>query len=313
MAEYLIAGNYGDKVHTNIHSELIRRTDRGYFLIKPAKTKPVRLLHVKNWLGPKTLSLDSLSNVLLDIPGFDGRQRSGTYIIEPLRAGLGHSVGRVARPTMGWGAALATIDNETQRVIANRIRYSVHLHERLLELGNTIDLVRENLPVFGNSTRDILMVACLEVEALFKLLMFKDYQAERGNIERYWRVSKHAKLPDYIVSLAEAPELGEIRPFSEWSDEGEVSYRPLPWYQAYNLAKHNAVRGNEVANLEHALTAICAGVVLINALQGSHGLTLSKRVIESFRGSFQMIGKPSWSPGDYYYKVPGQDLQITPL
>ena len=196
-------------------------------------------------------------------------------------------------------------------VYLDRIRNILHLYEKLVEFGRIVDLAPGNLEVHGNATRDLLVLACFEVEALFKLLIYEDFQTARGNISVYWRVSESAKLPDYSVSFRDMHSIGPLTPFSGWGN-GETKYVPLPWYQSYNSIKHNSIEGNGPATLANILEAIAECYVLLSALnmptfqqQGNN-----KRLMDTFRGSFEMVSAAQWTAGEHYWKAPGKALRF---
>jgi hypothetical protein len=245
------------------------------------------------------------------IPSHHGRQRTGVYNIEPLQTKLGCKTGRVSRPVYGWGSLAAFRDTpHTETVYADRVRQSIHQYEKLLKFGGLVDLTPSNLGVYGSETRDLLLIACLEAEALFKMLMFENFQSEKGNIATYWQISGPAKLPEYELRFPEIPNIPSLRPFSAWAGQGASSYSPLRWYRAYNGIKHGATEGNTPATLECAMEAIAACFILISAIgrpPGMHG-ALTKRVNEAFREAFILDSRPSWSPGESYWMLPGKPL-----
>lgn len=314
----MVARNEGGSVFSGfLDTELLVKTERGIYLtsVKTEK-RPINLLHVADRLGDKDTRLDEIGRQLLLIPACHGRQRAGVYNIEPLQTKLGCKNGRVRRPVFGWGSASAFQDTpHAEKVYADRVRQSIHLYEKLLKFGGLIDLTHSNLGVYGSETRDLLLIACLEAEALFKMLMFDDFQSEKGNIAIYWKISSPAKLPEYELRFPEIPYISSLRPFSAWEGQGASSYSPLRWYKAYNNIKHGATEGSMPATLECAMEAIAACFILLSAI-GMHSqrhATLTKKVGDAFREAFILDNRPSWSPGESYWMLPGKQLCFTPI
>lgn len=318
MLEYLVARNEGGEVFSSLtDTELLLKTERGIYLtsVKTEKS-PINFLHVANRLGDAGTPLDEISRELLLIPAKYGKQRTGVYNIEPLKTKLGCKTGRVRRPVYGWGSSAAFRDTpHTDKVYADRVRQSIHLYEKLLRFGGLVDLTQSNLGVYGSETRDLLLIACLEAEALFKMLIFENFQSERGNIAIYWQISGPAKLPEYELRFPEIPSIPSLRPFSAWEGQGASSYSPLRWYQAYNEIKHGATEGSTPATLKCAMEAIAACFILLSAIGRApftHA-TLTKRVNDAFGEAFILDSRPSWSPGESYWLLPGRPLRFTPI
>lgn len=314
MAEYLAAINLGSK-NLSLDNSLLRRTQNGIYLVKPNTEKsPVYFFHIAERLGDADISLQEMEQRLLQIPGWNKNVRSGTYCIEPLQTKLGYKLGRIARPVQGYAGASAFDEaDDFTNVYFDRMRHVIHLFEKLLDFGRSVDLTPPNMQVHGNATRDLLIVACFEVEALFKLMIFEDFQTTRGNISVYWRASEAAKLPEYQVTFPDVPTIGPIVPFAQWRSDRASGYTPLTWYQSYNTIKHNAIEGNAPATLANVLNALAACYVLLTAL---HPPTIIrqisyKRLLDTYRQSFALVSKPEWSAGQHYWKAPTLPLRFS--
>jgi hypothetical protein len=125
----------------------------------------------------------------------------------------------------------------------------------------------ENLHVFGHEIRQLLVLACNEVEAQCKAVLRANGYAPRaanGGLRRltmrdYFRVSQPLRLDEWRVTLAVYP-LPPISPFAEWVG----NFVQLPWYGAYNAVKHDreiAFHEATLANLIDAMSAVCVLVV----------------------------------------------------
>lgn len=110
------------------------------------------------------------------------------------------------------------------------------------------------------------MRTCVEVEANLTAILLENGYAKRGGgnltmrdyrlIEHSHRLSSfEAKLP-----LWRGPDRVR-RPFAPWASKTTA----LPWYRAYNAAKHDRHASFHRANFESLLDAMCALVVLLSA------------------------------------------------
>jgi len=185
------------------------------------------------------------------------------------------------------------------KIYSDRLRQIIHIYEKLVNFSRLVDLEQPNLSVYGSETRYLLLMSCLEVEALFKMLMFEDFQNTKGNIFKYWRIAGVARLPEYTLRFPEFPGVSPVTPFLDWSGDGSLSYAPLKWYQAYNSAKHNATEGNAVATLKFAIEAIAACFILLSANSLSPDFT-TKRLSSYFGQIFVLERSPEWSLGEHY-------------
>lgn len=77
----------------------------------------------------------------------------------------------------------------------------------------------------------------------------------------YKRIDPTHHLSSYQVKVPYWDGNKNIRsPFSAWAQK-----KPLPWYQAYNMTKHNRHTGFQEAKFDHLIDACCAVIVLLSA------------------------------------------------
>jgi len=118
------------------------------------------------------------------------------------------------------------------------------------------------------------MRTCIEVEANFKAILRenaftpiynKGDKKGRLRTEEYWNINDYRKinkshhLYDYF---AEFPfwrgTQSKYQPFASWQ-----SSTTLPWYQAYNVSKHDRDNKFESANFENLLNAFTGLFILV--------------------------------------------------
>lgn len=103
----------------------------------------------------------------------------------------------------------------------------------------------------------ILILACTEVESVFKLICHAIEGKDVGDIGEYKRIilSRYPKIVNATVSVS---RLGEnIQPFSEWAAS------PLSWWFAYQQVKHNRGSHFSFASYRNAVNAIAALYIAI--------------------------------------------------
>src|SRR5262249_43052612 len=147
-------------------------------------------------------------------------------------------------------------------VLHSRARSTGQLHALIQELDQICRVVHpsgNNLDAYGHAIRNILLLACMEVEAHWKLLLCENAYAvqERNfNTKHYIKLLEPMKLDEFTVALNHYPWLEPICPFRRWAEPN--TSRTLGWYSAYNDTKHDRERHFAEATLGRALTAVTA-------------------------------------------------------
>lgn len=110
----------------------------------------------------------------------------------------------------------------------------------MLDVFRTVEPVTPNLQTYGHQIRQLLILACNEVETQTKGILKANNCPGAGknmNIkDDYFKLAKPMKLSAWKVRLASYPDYPELVPFAAWSGP---DYQPLPWYRAYNDTKHD--------------------------------------------------------------------------
>ena len=148
---------------------------------------------------------------------------------------------------------------QAQSVMAARL-----LCERLVEIFGTIEPSQENLSAFGHRIRDVLVLACMEVESAWSAVLHANgFQKDRLTTNDYVKLCGPMLLSDFTILSSQFPIIEPFRPFSGWDDAQPTE--SLPWYSAYNSTKHDRERNFQHATLEHAIHAVGAVLVMIHA------------------------------------------------
>lgn len=103
----------------------------------------------------------------------------------------------------------------------------------------------------------ILILACTEVESVFKLICGATEGKEVGDIGEYKRIllSRYPKIVDATVTVSRLGE--DIQPYSEWT-AGSLS-----WWSAYQQVKHSRGSHFSFASYRNAVNALAALYIAI--------------------------------------------------
>lgn len=197
------------------------------------------------------------------------------------------------------------VSNEFQQ----DIRAYRNIQNSLDELFNYIEPSEINFLSFGHKIRELLILACTEVEyLLLKMLVDNGYIEKKiYNTHDYIKCKDILKLDNFEVQLNQYPNLGTFKPFSSW--ECLSPTKSIPWYDAYNSVKHN--RGDNIAqaNIEHLLNAVAAIHILLESQYGNKIFTKWQSLTED-RSMFNTFRAPTWELREITAPVLEQVYQV---
>jgi hypothetical protein len=206
--------------------------------------------------------------------------------------GPGQFYPRVARPQAGRLIVLRDQDND----------YIVTARSQLLALTRQLGLICETIhpcedtfDAFGHSIRNLLILACTEVETHWRgVLAANNFRREQYSTRHYVLLQRAMKLSDYAVRFPFFPWLAPVNPFKDWGKSGKPT-QELRWYDAYNGVKHNREQEFKRATLRHVFEAITACLIMMDA-------QFSGRVFidGELRSFFHISARPTWPLADYY-------------
>lgn len=188
--------------------------------------------------------------------------------------------------------------DKSPNALEERVISSGQLHALIVQLEQVCRVIHpkiDNFSAYGHDLRNILLVACTEVEAQCKSILRTNGRKENEarSMTDYFLLNAAMKLDEYVVSLSYCPWLEPLKPFQGWlSDKPSQS---LPWYNAYNQVKHDREAYFSQATLGNALSAVTACFVMLCAQYGRH-FALSGEAGE--RAFFNLIGSPDWPPSE---------------
>jgi hypothetical protein len=214
---------------------------------------------------------------------------------------------RMWRPLVCTGSLTQTVSQEkrNESFIALRI-----LLNRLEDIFETVEPTESNSSVYGHKIREILLLACMEVESSWSaVLRENNYVTTKRNLDTtdYIKLNKPMLLDGYELKLRAYPNFRTFTPFKDW--DANKPTQSLDWYDAYNQTKHNREENLKLSTLDNAIKAVGAAVVMYHAQFGFRS-GLTENSDQEIRNFFNIItvGFEKYEK-DYY--IPKIDLNLT--
>lgn len=197
-------------------------------------------------------------------------------------------------PRTNKGNSLLSVSNFMLPSVINEVRAFNNLEKLMNNIFDVLDPSQSNKSAFGHKIRELLILACTEVEyLLLNFLKDNNYESRR----KYYTTSDYCEakdllsLDEFTVNLTMHPELGELAPFKGWSKDRATG--SLSWYSAYNSVKHDRGGNFHLATFGEAINAMAAIYILLVAQHGEDifDSSLSKR----YESSFVIKNQPKWA------------------
>ncbi|WP_230629324.1 hypothetical protein [Sphingomonas sp. Leaf37] len=257
--------------------------------VENPKAYPQTWTAVTAGVDPAKAIVDHLENI-----------RGEGWMIQPLNIPPGRYFPRIARPYLRSDEGFPAPFYGGTEFPHERASASIQigsLADRLRMCFQVVGPSAPNFNVFGSEFRNILLLACTEVEAQWKgILRANSYlphkDQKRWTTADYVKLEPALRLGDYAVEFPEYPWLSPIAPFRGWDASNPSA--SLPWYAAYNLVKHDRELNGESATLIRSLEAVAAAVVVGVAQFGISFVRSAPR----WRDLFQIHEHPEWPIGD---------------
>jgi hypothetical protein len=224
----------------------------------------------------------------------------GTCPFHKLALVPGHYYPRIARPYMqkptdglGWNPN-GRVEGSAIAVARGQLATLVRQLERICQ---AIHPAPDNLGTYGHDIRNLLILACAEVESHWRGVLAKNaFARDRRSTRDYVALQAVMKLDAFAVSFPDYPWLLPVRPFEHWGSGG-MPTQELAWYDAYNAAKHDRESNFSRATLGHVFEAVGACAIMVVAQYGvAFGFGRDQALLTFFR--FATV--PSWSLSEIY-------------
>jgi len=178
----------------------------------------------------------------------------GFELIEKKRLDIGWKYKHIWKPLMN-----IHIEKEldiTQVELFHSKRDLGILIQKLQEILLFIEPSEDGLKAYSHKIRELLFLACSDLESTLKKYKF----AKNERMKDYIEILKFVDLTKYKISLVGYAKPYKCSPFENWNkDEAAKS---LPWYEAYNKIKHNREDNFHFATLENCINAIAANLIM---------------------------------------------------
>jgi hypothetical protein len=185
------------------------------------------------------------------------------------------------------------------------------LFDYLTEILRHVEPAKENLSVFGHKTRELLLLACTEIESGWRAVLDENTKQEkrqdRYTTADYFRVKEPLHLGEWSVILIDYPHLNAFTPFEKWNSTSPT--RSLQWYDAYNAVKHHREAKFLQAALENLLSAMAALHVMHVAQWGPEVFSL---LHEDRFSPFAVVKSPDLGMGEIYMPAIDENRSLTP-
>lgn len=225
---------------------------------------------------------------------------TGPCTLEEMKLKPGLYYPRMARPSdqhMGESPGHCPNCHQFENEIASTRGQLAWLKTRLEAICQCIHPIDGNMPAYGHEVRNLLILACTEVELQWKsVLAANGVLKDRYTTNDYVKLQQPMRLGEYSVSLPQFPWLPPFAPFANWGASGRPT-QDLVWYDAYNAVKHDREANFARASLDKAMQAVSACAVMLMAQVGQN---------EAFRWSadlgyfFKLVDRPKWHPTEVY-------------
>ena len=185
------------------------------------------------------------------------------------------------------------IAQQLSREVAAARQSASNLFVQLDELFRHVHPAPENGSSYGDRIRSLLILACTETESAWKAVgrangMTKSILSTKD----YVRLARPMRLAEWSLRLSSFPEYPPLRPFDGW--DAATPTQSLPWYDAYNAAKHDRENALRRATLGHVIAAM-AGVHVMLAAQ--FGCSSASTLPAS---PFAVDTSPEWDVAEFY-------------
>ncbi|MBO6077156.1 MAG: hypothetical protein J6P66_00195 [Bacteroidaceae bacterium] len=181
---------------------------------------------------------------------------------------------------------------------SNQLRQLEIILSDIAEVFKVIAPYRNQYSVYGYAIRNIIILACTELDARMQSILADNGVCANGKhyeMKDFYKLKDPLKLDEYELSFYRYGELGTFTPFASWKNDEQ-----LYWYQAYNHIKHHREKHFTEAKLFNAINAIMGYAIILIAQYGYRNELWNDTV-----GKIIKVNKePKWQLEEFYIKSP---------
>lgn len=194
-----------------------------------------------------------------------------------------------------------------EREYHNHLNQLEILVDDLQNVFKTVAPTSKNLSCYGHNIRNIIILACTEIDAMMKNILKKNGCPSKGRnytTTDYVKLIDVLKLKEYKLSFRRYSDFSLLSPFINWN-----SLKPsesIKWYDDYNKIKHDREKNFKLATIENAINSVVAfAIVLISQFgyRNEHWNDIMSKVLE-------VSEEPQWDITDFYIPICDSDIHI---
>ncbi len=198
------------------------------------------------------------------------------------------------------------ISEYTQRTAEQSLRILI---EKLDEVLLYIEPSQTGLSTYSHKCRELLILACTEVENLWAQYMRIANANPTGRVfttNDYIKLLSPLYLHEYVISCKLISNTYSVNPFGNWNSSSPT--QSLHWYNAYNKTKHDREQHFSEASLENCIHAIAAVIVLFCVRHGPFSLVKGGSTLAGLFVQHFDIALTNPDPKSFY--VPAFDIPL---
>ncbi|WP_439366044.1 hypothetical protein ACNJYD_08980 [Bradyrhizobium sp. DASA03005] len=232
------------------------------------------------------------------------KQQFGAEDIEMSLFDVGESIEGVWRPGIFFDSDMFAGLGQNENDLRSAEQRLLLLIQRLDEVLLYIEPSTQSLEAFGQKTRELLILACTDVEAQWKYYLDKAGAAATGQgfkTTDYIRLKDPLYLSEYEVAFPLHSAVQPIRPFLQWT-----TVRPtqsLTWYHQYNETKHDGLNKLSSATVLACIQAVAANLVMFSVRFGPNRLFGGQGMLSAFANSHFSISLRNPDPKTFYTPI----------
>lgn len=253
--------------------------------------------------GPNTFIKANFGEPILDalkrvVPAWFTPEASDSFHKTAL--GPGEYFPRMARPSDHYlheSPGRCPGNMQTRNEIATTQGQLIALTRELQNICQTVHPSPDTFDTYGHAIRNLLILACTEVEAHWRgVLLANGIKKEKMDTRDYVKLAPAMRLSEYAISFPFYPWLEPIKPFESWGTTGQPT-KEINWYDDYHAVKHDREQNFARATVSNAFNAVAACAVMMCAQFGSHDGFGHHSELRYF---FELTVAPNWPPSDVY-------------
>ena len=182
----------------------------------------------------------------------------------------------------------------------DEFRSFYNIYQGMEDIFKVVEPRKENLDSFGHKIREVLTIACTEVEYLLRqYLVDNKYGSgkDRFTTKDYVSVLPCLRLNEFSVQLSMHPELGVFSPFKDWSLDSPT--KSLNWYDSYNAAKHDRGNNFQRASLKALVNSVAAIHILLVSQYGVE--VFINPLFSKYESCFDTHSVPEWPLNELFF------------